>query len=513
MEKLVETPFIISDLIAPGSGESEVEVYSNTIPIRTWSRGKRLNRRDVQALVSSIITEDDSFEEIMSVEGNLGGYFPDVGVEGVEEDHIDHDLSRDDDNDNISPIKPPISSARGYDDDFDDDDLIEEVMLSKAMSRKNQRQDADEYYEPHSRQKLLEEEVDDDDDAIEEVQEDLVSSIDSPHPVERVNLRSIRTPMTPPPEDIKASHPSPSAITNDLLNMIQEYNEAMKYIDQPSKTSSAKKHISPKKKFVKTPMIASPTESVADNDEGDEYRTHETNINKSIAKNPFDGIEDKESVSPRRSEKQSAISEVYQKKPMKVFGGAKKKKIKTSGYGSDPHKKRQDKFWEERQRVFDAEIKNKEVLAEIALRRKLDEEVLAMVLEKEAIKRKKFKEKLLEKAMKARQKPDEMSASEVIEGPMPGFLAPTKAFEQQVQQLTSKKKDPKVRFLPIICIPLDDLCDLLKAQVLIESEVIREEEEKREKIALMRKKFKEKHRQILENLTKKNKENEKKVCH
>ena len=31
-----ETPFIPSDLIAPGSNESESDVYGDVIPIRTW---------------------------------------------------------------------------------------------------------------------------------------------------------------------------------------------------------------------------------------------------------------------------------------------------------------------------------------------------------------------------------------------------------------------------------------------------------------------------------------------
>ena len=31
-----ETPFQVSDLIAPGSGENAEDVYGDAIPIRTW---------------------------------------------------------------------------------------------------------------------------------------------------------------------------------------------------------------------------------------------------------------------------------------------------------------------------------------------------------------------------------------------------------------------------------------------------------------------------------------------
>ena len=74
-----------------------------------------------------------------------------------------------------------------------------------------------------------------------------------------------------------------------------------------------------------------------------------------------------------------------------------------------------------------------------------------------------------------------------------GFLAPTKAFEMQAKQ--------NIRAAAAAA----------SAAELTEEEAARQEEERREQIAAMRRKFKEKNRQILQALVIKNKEIEKKV--
>lgn len=70
---------------------------------------------------------------------------------------------------------------------------------------------------------------------------------------------------------------------------------------------------------------------------------------------------------------------------------------------------------------------------------------------------------------------------------LPGFLAPTKAF--QVQSV------PKT----------------VKQVMLTDEELLKQEEEKREHIASIRRKFKEQHKKTLASLVNKNKEGEKKV--
>ncbi len=107
---------------------------------------------------------------------------------------------------------------------------------------------------------------------------------------------------------------------------------------------------------------------------------------------------------------------------------------------------------------------------------------------------------LLEKAMKARQAQVESSSAD--NSPVPpqrqaqpqpvsataGFLAPTKAFI--VQSAPAKTA---------------------KQVLLTDEEVARAEEAKHEQVASMRRRFKEQHKKILQGLTSRNKEGEKKV--
>jgi len=90
---------------------------------------------------------------------------------------------------------------------------------------------------------------------------------------------------------------------------------------------------------------------------------------------------------------------------------------------------------------------------------------------------------LLEKALKARSGSDETS------GAKPGFLAPTKAFE--VQSVPNKRKEENVK--------------------LTEEEQRQLEDEKKEQIGAIRRKFKEKNKQILRALMEKKKMVDKKV--
>ena len=91
----------------------------------------------------------------------------------------------------------------------------------------------------------------------------------------------------------------------------------------------------------------------------------------------------------------------------------------------------------------------------------------------------------MEKALKARQEGSNPNA---------GFLAPTKAFEIQAQTA-----------------PLAIMKKKLQEQQITEEEQVKMDEERREQVAAIRRKFKEKNRNILLSLMNKNKEIEKKV--
>lgn len=74
-------------------------------------------------------------------------------------------------------------------------------------------------------------------------------------------------------------------------------------------------------------------------------------------------------------------------------------------------------------------------------------------------------------------------------GAQPNFLAPTKAF--QVQSMPSKTA---------------------QQVILTDEDLVRQEQEKRDHIAAIRRKFKEQHKKILNALKKKNEDDSKKVC-
>ncbi len=135
-------------------------------------------------------------------------------------------------------------------------------------------------------------------------------------------------------------------------------------------------------------------------------------------------------------------------------------------------------------------------------RRRIEEEEQTQLAEKAIAKRKKFKEALLEKAMKSRKIAEDNPDSEghspvpvhhahhsapISSSAPPGFLAPTQAFKVQSVVRTAKQV------------------------ALTDEDLVRAEEAKHEHIAGIRRKFKEQHKKTLQSLGCKKKEEEKKV--
>jgi hypothetical protein len=142
------------------------------------------------------------------------------------------------------------------------------------------------------------------------------------------------------------------------------------------------------------------------------------------------------------------------------------------------------------------------LLTDMVERRRVEEEEQILLAERAIAKRKKFKEALLEKAMKSRKIADENPDSEgnspvpvhahhsapISSSAPPGFLAPTQAFKVQSVVRTAKQV------------------------ALTDEDLVRAEEAKHEHIAGIRRKFKEQHKKTLMSLVNRNKEEEKKVC-
>lgn len=119
----------------------------------------------------------------------------------------------------------------------------------------------------------------------------------------------------------------------------------------------------------------------------------------------------------------------------------------------------------------------------MAEKRRAEDEALQRQVELAALKRKKFKEALLEKALRSREENadrEEDIRNQLTGEVLPTFLAPTKAFK--VQQMPKK--------LAPVEVPAE--------------EVARLEQEKLEQVTKIRRKFKEQHKMLLQQLSVKN---------
>jgi hypothetical protein len=131
--------------------------------------------------------------------------------------------------------------------------------------------------------------------------------------------------------------------------------------------------------------------------------------------------------------------------------------------------------------------RHKDMLAAMANKRKQEEEEIAVMAEQEKERRRKFKEALLEKAIRSKKAQEEALAA-LSADKIPSFLHPTHAYK--AQSVTKKTAD----------------------QVnMTEEEILLQDQQKREYIAQIRRKFKEQHKKTLMALVAKKREEEAKV--
>lgn len=131
--------------------------------------------------------------------------------------------------------------------------------------------------------------------------------------------------------------------------------------------------------------------------------------------------------------------------------------------------------------------RHKEMLAAMANKRKQEEEEIAVLAEQEKERRRKFKEALLEKAIRSKKAQEEALAA-LSADKIPSFLHPTHAYK--AQSVTKKTAD----------------------QVnMTEEEILLQDQQKREYIAQIRRKFKEQHKKTLMALVAKKREEDAKV--
>ena len=162
------------------------------------------------------------------------------------------------------------------------------------------------------------------------------------------------------------------------------------------------------------------------------------------------------------------------------------------------------------------------MLQDMANKRKTEEEELQRMVEQQQEKRKKFRDALLEKAMRARQQQqhDQQDNEETVDDNeevpvVPLKKAKSKFAADQVNQqpaVVHTKPLPSNSSLlqPTTAYKLQSIQKATQ-EAISEEDALRLEEEKREYIASIRRKFKEQHKLILNQLAAKKKEEQEKV--
>ena len=164
-----------------------------------------------------------------------------------------------------------------------------------------------------------------------------------------------------------------------------------------------------------------------------------------------------------------------------------------------------NKFDKRNDNNFDVEERHRAKLTDIVMRRKQEDEEAFLLLERATAKRKKFKAALLERAMKSRNQ-SLGSSADVIDG--------DDANTVENINIPMKKSEIKNDFKGDIRGDVRGIGGKKGAPVLKEMETEEQrkmEEERVEQIAVLRRKFKEQHKNILQDLMIKNREEEKKV--
>ena len=313
----------------------------------------------------------------------------------------------------------------------------------------------------------------------------------------------------------------------DLVAIMNEYNELVQYMNSPRK-SICKAGSTSSAAFI---AGESPRSRLEGSDWGlDDGQSSRRSLPQSTQEAILSALADQ---NHRQQQPQVLEDQNLRRKKKKQ----QKKKIKLFGYAREQQQQlaiQQKIAYNNMGGGAAIDDKQRAILAGIVEKRKKEEEDAARAAEKALQKRRKFKEALLEKALRAREQ-QEKEAAEIAaesldlkevsvdpnyrqqqrskvdaippmfpaintgagkkggkkEQPSSGFLAPTKSFQVVMEAV----KPPTSA----------------AANVLTGEDAARLEEERREHIASIRRKFKEQHKQILQALQSKHKEDERKV--
>lgn len=403
MEKLPETPFEIADLVDPVNPEPEDEIYSNNIPIRTWSRGKTLNDFLLE-------DEDGEMEESYSIEGDLAHYFPQAKGADDEDGNADIDGEDIKEDPEVLPADQAttqkVSNAFGvttkYDDDFDTDDSVSESSDEDGADDDYQGEDEPDEVEDENADQLTGRKTGDTiKDGASRGSVPSVESVANDETIQNIlndNHLHVSEELRDIIEQYDAAISAAKLSYNSPVINIDSLHPDLSNADSQKPKNGEGSYPKEQAASLDQPMLDMSIFSDDESKDSDcdkyygDYEDDEYN----------DGLDQEFRLSPGQKRRKPANhltdqsadsnSRAQASKVSKagIFNG---KKVKASGYGPvDAQKRRQERVWRERQKNFDAKSKIKEALMEIALKRKYEEESSQLQQQREEARKRKFKE-------------------------------------------------------------------------------------------------------------------------
>lgn len=476
----IET-LLIEDLLSPRAFDQwkrgELDLFSN-IPVRTWATGSPLKHGDDD---SGKKERENDPEELIDYSEGLDAYFT-KNVGQIEE-------GQDDENENDDAL---INEMEDYlaDDDNDDQayspnfhdesvaDQFQNIMQKITSSENIDQEDTvlqadEEEQEENDDDADYDYEEDDDADENEKAQDNHEAPCegtgsydenDYEYDYEPANLEQSQNKgynglfdlqaNCEAEEDDDEDDENEDDIENDenddddnecvVEGIANDYNDLLMYMNSPREGQHA----------VAQQSFSSP-KSVKD-----------ASV---VASSRILPVKPAQRVKGKVGKMKSAPATSSKRNQPKQKGKKKHQQPKSSGNGNEAMKR------------------HKDMLAAMANKRKQEEEEITQLAELEKERRKKFKEALLEKAMKSK-KAQEDALNALTADKIPTFLHPTNAFKAQS---VSKKVEDQVN--------------------LTEEEILQQDQQKREYIAQIRRKFKEQHKKTLMALVAKKREEEAKV--
>jgi hypothetical protein len=499
---LKETPLLYTDLLSPNSlakNKDPFELGNDVIPIKTWASGSPLKNKGKFA--------KDDLSGILG-DGTMESYFAKAfgdpaDEEGeIEEDENENELEKEEDYDE--------EDDKNYKDEEETEQYIEDTDFDEYENEN------DEEYGDNEEQEYQPDEETDYEQATEEnaakapLYSDLIELIDSyeemkeevlrdsgsniPSRQKQRNLNSGRNAVSD--DDVEAEGEIFGEESEDTATSIMnEYKDLLSYIKTPRGGNDELRDAEDDYDMV-NPDFDQLFPKHQKNKQN--VKKEESQKKKSLVKKATvsEVMVDKGSIVHFGSKSQEEEEDYYvQKEEHKKSKKSKSKKqhkkipeLLPSNKKSHPLlRNKATKDNSEKAKMTQASRKHKEMLSLLVSKRKEEEEELLALAAKAEERRKKFKQALLEKAL-SRKEEESVSPPPVVE-------PKTKATISMNVPPHSGRQHPVIRKTP--------------AEVELESEeAAKEQEEKREHVAGIRRKFKEQHKNLLLSLMLKKKEEE-----